>query len=421
MRYDPLEQDNRKRIDGMNTRRAKRVVLIVFDYMGYGDIEPFGQSEIRTPNIRRLAAQGIRYTDFYAAAPICVPSRAAMLTGRYPRHIGLERNINRGEAGLPVSEKTLARYFRDAGFRTGLFGKWHLGYEVEDGPNAHGFEEFFGFHDWNIDYYSHKTRTGVDALYQNAEVVQRPGYTTDLFTDGALDFIDTHGAEPFFLYVSYNAALPPYSPPGREDEPASFDTWIDGSRADYVAAIGHLDKSVGRILDALERDGLADDTAVLLTYDHGGAEMATKGPFFHGFGTLWEGGIRVPMILRWPASVTAGGVSSEPAVLMDVTATLLAAAGITPDQVMDGIDLLDMEAEPAGPRTLYWRTDLPTVREDWRARTQRAVRRGVWKYLWDGGFEFLYDLTRDPGEREDLGYRNPDLVAELRALSKAEW
>lgn len=403
----------------MSRSPAKRVVLIVFDYMGYGDIEPFGQSEIRTPNIRRLAEQGMRCTDFYGAAPICVPSRAAMLTGRYPRHVGLERNINRGEAGLPVSEKTLARYFGDAGFRTGLFGKWHLGYEAGDGPNAHGFEEFLGFHDWNIDYYSHRNRNGVAALYRDTEVVECPGYTTDLFTDGALDFIGRHADEPFFLYVAYNAALPPYTPPGREAEP--HDTWIDGGRADYAAAIEHLDASVGRILGDLERRGLAEDTAVLLTYDHGGAEMATKGPFFHGFGTLWEGGIRVPMILRWPGGVAADAVSSELGILMDVAATLLAAAGVVPDQPMDGINLLEAAIRKDTPRTLYWRTDLPTVREDWRARTQRAVRRGPWKYLWDGGFEFLYDLTRDPGEREDLGYRHPELKAELRALSKGEW
>jgi arylsulfatase A-like enzyme len=407
----------------MSGSKASNVVLIVFDYMGYGDIELFGESEIRTPNIRRLAERGRRYTDFYAPAPICVPSRAAMLTGRYPRHLGMERNINRGEAGLPVSEKTLARYFKDAGLRTALFGKWHLGYEAEDGPNAHGFDEFLGFHDWNIDYYSHKTRTGIDALYRDTEVVERPGYTTDLFTDESVGFIDrcAGAGERFFLYLAYNAALPPYTPPGREADSASHDTWIDGTRADYAAAIEHLDLSVGRVLEALERHGLAEDTLVMLTYDHGGAEMATKGPFFHGFGTLWEGGIRVPMILRLPAAVAAAEVSTEPGILMDVAPTLLAAAGLVPDQPMDGIDLLAPGGAPVGERTLFWRIDLPTVREDWLARAQRAVRRGRWKYLWDGGFEFLYDIAADPGERNNLGYRNPALVEEFRALVKGTW
>lgn len=401
----------------MSGSRARHVVLIVFDYMGYGDIEPFGRSEIRTPNIRHLAERGRRYTDFYGAAPICVPSRAAMLTGRYPRRLGIERNIHRGEAGLPVSEKTLARYFKDAGFRTALYGKWHLGYEVADGPNAHGFDDFVGFHDWNIDYYSHKTREGLDGLYHNTEPVARPGYTTDLFTDEAVGFIDRAGAAPFFLYVAYNAALPPYDPPGRDRDTAKFDTWVNGNRADYAAAVEHLDLSVGRIVTALERQGLLEETLLLLTYDHGGAELATKGPFFHGFGTLWEGGIRVPMILHWPARVAAGGVSARPGILMDVAATMLAAAGIAPDRDLDGIDLLAPDVDTAPPRTLSWRIDLPTESEGWRARVQRAVRRGNWKYLWDGGFEFLCDLERDPGEREDLGYRHPDLLAELRALS----
>jgi arylsulfatase A-like enzyme len=402
---------------------ARNIVLIVFDYMGYGDIEPFGESEIRTPNIRALADQGCRYMDFYAPAPICVPSRAAMLTGLYPRHLGMERNINRGEPGLPISRKTLARYFKDSGRRTGLFGKWHLGYEVSDGPNAHGFDEFLGFHDWNIDYYSHKTRTGVDALYRDTEVIDRPGYTTDIFTDEAVAFVERtrETTEPFFLYLAYNAALPPYSPPGREKDVSSRDTWVDGNRRDYVAAIEHLDMSVGRLLDTLDRLGLAEETAVLLTYDHGGAEMATKGPFFHGFGTLWEGGVRVPMILRVPGVVGAAGVSTEPGILMDVTPTLLAAGGIVPDQTMDGVNLLSDRDGPREPRALHWRIDLPTVREDWLARAQRAVRRGRWKYLWDGGFEFLYDLENDPGERENLGYRYPEILTELRDLSKSDW
>ncbi|MBT5190891.1 MAG: sulfatase-like hydrolase/transferase [Rhodospirillaceae bacterium] len=405
----------------MNHSPAKHVVLIVFDYMGYGDIEPFGQSEIRTPNIRALAKTGVRYTDFYSAAPICVPSRAAMLTGRYPRHLGIENNIYHGEPGLSVADKSLARYFKDGGLSTALYGKWHLGYEVADGPNAHGFDDFVGFHEWNIDYYSHNSREGAPALYHNTALIQREGYTTDLFTDSAVEFIGQKGQAPYFLYVGYNAALPPYSPPGREDDHATHDTWKNGNRADYVAAVEHLDLSVGRIMDALDEQGLRDDTVVLLTYDHGGAELATKGPFFHGFGTLWEGGIRVPMILHWPNGPAApGSIVSEPAIGMDLVPTLLGAAGLAADQTIDGRDLLAPDAD-AGERTLHWRSDLPDLHANWRARAQRAVRRGQWKYLWDGGFEFLHDLSNDPGERENLGHENPELLAELKALAESDW
>ena len=404
----------------MNPPPAKHIVLIVFDYMGYGDIEPFGRSEIRTPNIRRLAERGTRYTDFYGAAPICVPSRAAMLTGRYPRHLGIENNIYHGEPGLSTSIKSLPRYFKDADFATALYGKWHLGYEVADGPNAHGFDDFMGFHEWNIDYYSHKTREGEPALFRNTELAARPGYTTDLFTDSAVDFIRAKGQERFFLYVAYNAVLPPYRPPGLENEPDCHDTWINGDRADYAAAVEHLDLGVGRIMDALAAQGIAEQTAVLLTYDHGGAELATKGPFFHGFGTLWEGGIRVPMILHWPNNPAPGSVVTDPGILMDVTPTLLGAAGLEADHTLDGQNLLSPEPRTV-ERSLHWRINLPDLHANWRARAQRALRRGKWKYLWDGGFEFLYDLEADPGERQNLCYRHPDVFAELKALSASDW
>lgn len=397
---------------------AKHIVLIVFDYMGYADVEPFGDSEIRTPNIRRLAEQGVIYTDAYGAAPICGPSRAAMLTGRYPGRVGIERNIEPGEPGLPASEKTVARYFRDQGFATALHGKWHLGDRADETPTAHGFEEFLGFYEWNIDYYSHKSRSGSDALYQNDEVIDRAGHTTDIFTDAAVSFIANRRAESFFLYLAYNAMLPPYSPPGLTSDEAAAREWVIGSRADYVSGVEHLDRSVGRVLDALEQHGLVQDTVVLLTYDHGGGEMATKGRFFHGFGTLWEGGIRVPMILRWPARVHAGVTSAEPVILMDVAATLLAAAGIEPDHPMDGLDVLDPSFPAGEPRPLIWRIDLPGEGDERAPRAQRAARRENWKYIWDGGAEFLFDLDRDPGERNNLGYQNPELLAELRALSK---
>ena len=401
--------------------RAKHVVLIVFDYMGYGDIEPFGQCEIRTPNIKQLAKRGIQYTHCYAPSPICTPSRAAMLTGFYPRHLGIEKNVDHGDLGLPASQKTLARYFRDAGYHTALYGKWHLGHEPDESPNAHGFDDFLGFLDWNVDYYSHKTDSRLDALYHNADIVRREGYTTELFTDAAVDFISEKASEPYFLYVAYNAMLPPYSPPGQEKKTGLHDKWVNGSRANYVDSVEYLDSSVGRILDALEQQGVMKDTAVLLTYDHGGGEMATKGSFFHGFGTLWEGGIRVPMIYLPPGEAALGYQSSVPTILMDVVPTLLNAAEIVLDQTVDGVDLRCQDTSSFNPRTLYWRTDLPGEGESWRPRAQRAVRRGQWKYLWDGGTEFLYDVVHDPGERDDLGYRHPEILAELRVLSNSHW
>ena len=267
---------------------------------------------------------------------------------------------------------------------------------------------------------NHKTVTGNEALYHNGEVIKRDGYTTDVFTDAAVEFIEEKASDPFFLYVAYNSMLPPYAPPGQEDKKDSFDLWKNGTRADYVASVEHLDKSVGRILDTLEQQNLTDETVVVLTYDHGGAELATSGKFFHGFGTLWEGGIRVPMILNWPANVEKGIVCSEATILMDVAPTVLTAAGVKPDQPMDGLNLLADNNLSNEPRTLFWRIDLASGNEALVQRLQRAVRRGKWKYLRDG-LEFLYDLEEDPGERHNLSYQHPELLAELRELSKGDW
>lgn len=406
--------------------RTPNVVLIVFDYMGYADIEPFGPGgEIRTPNIRRLAETGRSYTTCYAAAPICGPSRAALMTGRYPRRLGFEQNLKRdqleGEGGLKLSEKTVARYLRDAGYSTALFGKWHVGYRKHEGPGAHGFDEFFGFHEWNIDYYSHRTVSGETGLYHNEAPTERTGYTTDIFTEAAERYIDAHAAEPFFTYVAYNSMLPPFRPPGLENDPDSFDRWDrPGTRADYVAAVERLDDSVGRILDTLERNGLSDDTMVILTIDHGGGELANYSGFFHGFGTLWEGGIRVPMIIKWPTRIPAGEVCPDVVMLTDVLPTILNAAGVPLDRTIDGEDLLDPAPAGGVPRTLFWRTDLTLGHKDTGRRIQRAVRRGDWKYLFDG-LEFLYNVVEDPGERRNLAGDHPDILEELRELSLGPW
>ncbi|MEQ9348977.1 MAG: sulfatase-like hydrolase/transferase, partial [Alphaproteobacteria bacterium] len=283
---------------------ARNIILIVFDYMGYGDMAPFGAGAA-TPNIARLAAAGAVYTDAYAAAPICGPSRAALMTGLYPRRLGLESNIQPGQPGLPTSQPTLPRRFADAGFRTGLSGKWHLGYTADDSPNAHGFDHFLGFNAWNIDYYSHRLRDGGNGLFLDGLPVDRPGYTTDLFTDDAIDFISAAAPAPFFLYLSFNAMLPPYAPPGHDDDPAARDRWQSWSAADYRAAVAHLDHSVGRIEAALRAHDLTDHSLLAITCDHGGAELADSGAFSGGFASLREGGLRVPLILSWPAAIPA--------------------------------------------------------------------------------------------------------------------
>lgn len=393
-------------------QQRPNIVLIVADYMGYGDIGPYGAIEIRTPHLDNLARDGVRFTNAYTAAPICSPARVALLTGRYPQRAGFEENVGGPgrPVGLPPSETSIARMLKDSGYRTALIGKWHLGLTGEYGPNRHGFDEFFGFLDWSVDYYSHRTIDGEPGLYANESPVEVDGYTTELFTDRAVEFIETSGEQPFFLYVAYNAALPPHQPPGRPEDVRTAANWFHGTRADYVRVVEALDAGVGRILDVVD-----EDTLVIFTYDHGGKELGRTTPLFHGFRTLWEGGIRIPLMMKWPGRIPPAFVSEQHTIHMDLSATILSAAATAPTRELDGIDLLpslEGKSRPA-ERTFFWRTDYPAYK-------QRAVRRGRWKYLRDDSTEMLFDLETDIGERDNLAYRRPGKLEELQ-FALATW
>ncbi len=383
----------------LEATKAPNVVWIVADYMSYGDIAPYGAPDVATPALDRLAAEGVKFLDAYAAAPICGPSRAALMTGLYPGRVGVENNVQLNAPGLAPEHVTVASRMREAGYRTALFGKWHLG-QGESGPNAHGFDRFVGFHDWTVDYYSHRTSSGAAGLFENESPTTRDGYLTDVLTDEAASFVREHADKAFFVVLAYSAALPPYQPPGlAEDERGG--RWQPTSRSDYTRVIEAMDAGIGRLLGTLDELGLADDTLVAYTHDHGGRHLARATPLFHGFSTLWEGGIRVPLILRWPGNTKAGTSRDEPVIAMDLTATTLDAAGIGTDAgPLDGLSLLPMLSEGAAlpDRTLFWRTDYET-------RVMRAARRGRWKYIVDsrafGGTRLLFDVAADPGERQD--------------------
>jgi arylsulfatase A-like enzyme len=399
--------------------RAPSVVLIVADSLGYGDLRPYGASDIRTPSLDRMAREGVRLTDGYANGPVCTPTRAALLTGRYQQRVGLEWFLlkDRKDAGLPSSETTLAKRLQGAGYATGMFGKWHLGYTPEFGPNAHGFDDFFGHLDFSVDYYTHRNVDGAPDLYENSTLVERPGYMTDLITQRAVEFIDRHHARPFFAYVAYNAAVSPIQPPDSPDDVRTRETWNRATRPDFVRMVERLDAGVGAILDALDRNGLARDTLVIFTNDHGGQWYSRRQPLFHGFGTLWEGGIRVPYLLRWPTHLPAGKVSRQPVITMDLTASILSAAGVAADSAgaLDGLDIVPLlnGKRPEAERTFFWRIDRP-------GRRQKAARKGSYKYVWDNGAEMLFDVERDLAERQDLAMHQRDILLDLRK-QLADW
>ena len=403
------------------------VVLIITDDVGYGDFGAYGARDVRTPNIDKLARQGVRLTDFYAS-PQCTPTRASLITGRYPQRVQLERalgTVGPGlEQGLRPTGRTLPQLVKNAGYATGLIGKWHLGFKPEFSPNAHGFDYFYGFLAGYIDFYTH-TRGEDDLadLQENDKPVSDTGYMTDLITRHAVRFIDQHADAPFFLEVTYNAAHWPFQRPDHYSKAAHHSTFegpgdsVPAKRADYIAMIERADQGVGQILAALEKRGLASNTLVIFTNDNGGEWLSNNAPLFHRKDTLWEGGIRVPAIFRWPGKLPAGKTSIQPGIMMDITATILAAtqATVPPDAALEGRDLVPALAGrgPYMDRTFFWR--IATT-----ARQQRAVRQGDWKLLLDGDDYLLFNVRTDLGERNDLAAKRPEIVRRLSKLL-ADW
>ena len=408
------------------------VVLVMMDDMGYGDIGSYGVSDAKTPNLDRLAREGVRLTDAYANGPVCTPTRTALISGRYQQRVGLEWALggNPGdlERGLPITGTSLPALLKKNGYATALIGKWHLGFRPPFLPNAHGFDEFFGFLGGAHDYYGHQRPDGSTDLYENTRPVETPTtYLTDEITQRAVRFIDRHAAEPFFLEVAYNAVHWPFQPPDlvasdprrtrngplrqMPDDPSP------ATRRDYVQMLERADQGVGTVLAALDRNNLAQNTLVVFTNDNGGEWLSRNAPLSHRKATLWEGGIRVPLILRWPGRLPRGRTSGQVAITMDLSASILEAAGVVlPDGFRpEGISLLPVLAGrgPLVERRLFWRIARPE-------RQQKAVRAGSWKLLVDGGLYLLFDLNADPGERHDLAAQHPELVVRLKALL-ADW
>lgn len=395
------------------------VVLIITDDVGYGDFGAYGVTDIKTPHVDRLAREGVKLTDFYAA-PTCTPTRASLMTGRYQQRVALEQalpSMGPRDRGLLPTGRSLPQLLKNNNYATGLIGKWHLGWKPEFGPNEHGFDYFFGFKSGAIDFYTHESANGTEDLFENATPVRVDGYMTDLLTERAVKFIEQHAAGPFFLDVSYNAAHWPFQVPDHHSvarqiaNPSPLDNPAP-TRRDYAAMLERADAGVGRILQTLAKLGLERNTLVIFTNDNGGEWLSRNAPLFNRKGTLWEGGIRVPAIFRWPGRLPAGRVSDQPAIFMDLTASILAATNtpVPPEARLEGINLLPIfeGRTPQVERTLFWRN-----------QTQKAVRKGDWKLLAEGGALFLFNLRRDISERTDLGAQRTDLVRALRPLIDA--
>jgi arylsulfatase A-like enzyme len=393
------------------------IVLIMADDLGYGDLGVTGRKDYNTPVLDALARSGVQLTQAYASAPVCTPTRVALMTGRYPARnpIGLYEPLTTQPAGLATRPRTLSRLLRDAGYETALVGKWHLGLLPQFHPLEHGFDEFFGFAGAAADYRSHiDTESLQHEFYDGNQRVQVEGYLTELFSDRAVQIASRKHDRPFFLNLQYNAPHWPWQGPGDPVLPDSL-RWVKGGSPEIFARMMEsLDSGVGRVLAALHQSGLDQNTLVVFTSDNGGERFSHMGPFSQSKMRLFEGGIRVAAMARWPDRIRPGTSTDQVAATMDWTATFLRLAGAQADAdaPLDGIDLMPaLTGGGSVDRDLYWRV--------FQRLQQKALRSGDWKYLKAEQGEFLFDLSSDVGERNNLAPARPEVFGRLKAMVEA--
>ena len=405
------------------------IVLILADDLGSADLSCYGSKDLRTPAIDSLAAAGLRFRQAYANAPECTPSRCALLTGRYQQRVGgLECAIGlgnvgrydeavwlqkRGELGLPASESTLPKLLKARGYDTAIFGKWHLGYLDKFGPNRHGFDEFFGILGGAADYFRYTEEDKAMVLRHNGKPVQTNGYLTDLVGQNALKWLKKRtNKKPFFLYVPFSAPHSPFQT--REDETKAGVQWRGANRPALLKMIEQMDEQVGAILRQIDEMGARENTIVLFMSDNGAPAGGSNAPLRGAKSSVYEGGIRMPLLVRWPGVLAPGSLTDQVTLMMDVTATLAGAAGVAGAK-FDGLDLrAEWRGErPLRKRTVFWRYKREKNR-------RKAVRDGDWKLVSDTGKESLFNLSTDPLEKENLSESNPAVAARLRGLL-ADW
>ncbi len=406
----------------MNKPITPNFIFILADDLGYADLGCYGGRSNCSPMLDRMAAQGLRFTDAYANSSVCSPTRFALITGRYQYRLpgGAEEPLAhraQGNAmlGLPPAHPTLPSMLRDAGYATALVGKWHLGFPPHFGPLKSGYDTFFGIHAGGADYFSHQYR-GENDLHEGENAAIKSGYLTDLITERSVGYIkDQAGrAKPFLLSVHYTAPHWPWETRADEAESKRIGPRIPhydgGSIETYRTMIHHMDEGIGTIFAALDASGAADNTLVVFTSDNGGERFSDVWPFIGKKMDLLEGGIRVPLIARWPARIKPATTTGNLAITMDWVATFFAAAGINahPDYPLDGQNLLPALDAPDTYRSreLFWRMTF---------RGQRALRADQWKYLSLGGDEFLFNLSQDARERANLAKREPARFEAMRA------
>jgi arylsulfatase A len=422
------------------------IILIMADDLGYGDLGGFYGGRASTPNLNRLAEEGMLFTDFHSNGPMCSPTRAALLTGRYQQRMGIESALptdwdSRGLGEDANKEEiTMAEYLRRAGYTTGIFGKWHLGKHITGNPLFHGFDEFRGLTCGCSDYFSKLDRNGYKDWWHNDKLVYQEGYITDVITQNSIEFIEKNRDKPFFLYVAHLAIHFPWQSPDdgdleirREGEDFTSNYPGPGSKlgphppekvpATVIEMVETLDKSVGLIMETLREQGLAQNTLVFFTSDNGGylnypvgmdvwPDVGSNGPLRGQKTQVYEGGHRVPAIAWWPRHIAAGSISEQTVMTFDLLPTFMELLDIQvpPENsvnAIDGVSMLSLllHNNELSPRTLFWRIN-----------DRKAVRNKQWKLVvpGSGNAPELYNLDEDIGESNNLVARYPEIAARLQ-------
>jgi arylsulfatase A-like enzyme len=406
-------------IFGERVSRPPNIVFIMADDLGYADVACYGRPDIRTPNIDSLAAKGVRFLQAYANSAVCSATRTALITGRYQYRlpIGLEEPLSGRDVGLPPDHPTLPSLLKKAGYSTTLVGKWHLGALPKFGPLQSGYDHFYGFRGGAVDYYTHANQR--DDLWDDDVRVHQMGYLTDMLGSRCVDVVneDAQSGRPFLISLHFNAPHWPWEAPGDEAESnrlrstgRSLFDFDGGTQKTYQGMIEEMDRQIGRVLAALRRNGLAENTIVIFTSDNGGERFADTWPFTGRKTELLEGGLRIPAIISWPAHIPQNQTTDQVTISMDWLPTLLAAAGVSSDPAYppDGINLLPMlmHSSAVVARRLFWR---------YKANAQRAARDGDYKYLKILDNTFLFNVVEDPMERANLKERHNDVYDRIVA------
>lgn len=399
-----------------NTR--PNIVFILADDLGYRDLGCYGHPVAKTPIIDKLAKDGVRFTQHYSNGPECSPTRTAFLTGRYQQRAGgLECAIGTGnvgryddairlaeqrDLGLPAEQTVIPGNLKEAGYACAVIGKWHLGYEPKFNPMHHGWDRFFGYTGGNVHYFNHRETSDLHVLFEGNLPVYRSGYMTHLITDESISFIEQNQDKSFFLYVAHETPHFPFQAPSSESKEVTAETWMDLDQDAYVDMLQDLDSEVGRLLAAIDETGQSENTVVVFASDNGGfAGAAHMGKLRGAKGTTHEGGIRVPLIIRWPGQIQPNTICDQPCITFDLTRSFLELANADSPSKLEGDDIVQhvLSQKPNYERTLFWRGKRGE-------KIWSAVRHGDSKYVRkqeaDAIGEWLFDLKDDPHETNDL-------------------